>query len=368
MKHDEEDLLDVVSGAEPARCYGRNQELAELVGLVDGAVRDGAGRVVLLSGEPGMGKSRLVSALRGELRARGLLILEGRCREGVHHAATYRPFVEILDAAIEALDSAGERGVAERGREVRAALDGRAVPGAVGVGWAERRAAMFDAVTSFLVDTSRALPLTIVIHDLDAADGATRELCVHLATIGAPADALCNGGERLRGAVVLTGRSLDVSLVPGAAANAVELRALDEAGVRAFLQSPEVVAFFAEATGGRPRALEALLENAPVDADELLRARWERLAPAAQRVAGALTVLGRATSLVELGELAELDGFELARAAQELTTARLVHREVVCGEIQLSFFRRGDEEALYALLGDAECAALHLRSGLRLAE
>jgi DNA-binding NtrC family response regulator/tetratricopeptide (TPR) repeat protein len=375
MKSNEEERLvlahpsTTTGSAEQARCFGRDHELAELVELVDGAVRDDLGRVVLLSGDPGIGKSRLVAALSAELSARGLVVLAGRCRDGVHHAATYRPFVEVVDGAIAALEAAGERGVAERGREVREALDGRAVPGALGTAWVERRAALFDAVTGFLVDASRLIRLAILVHDLDAADRATRELCAHLGTIGAPADALASPvkGARLRGALVLTGRELDATLVPGAAATTVELRALDQDGVRAFLQSPEVVAFFAEATGGRPRALEALLESMPLDADQLLRARWQRLSAAAQRLAGALAVAGRPTGIVELGALAEVDSLELARAVQELEAGRVVRREIVRGEILLSYFRRGDEEAIYALVADAERAALHLRAGLRLA-
>ena len=381
MKSQEQDELHLASlnealtpsperAADLARCFGRDEELRELVGLVNSAVTEGTGRVVILSGEPGIGKSRLIAALGAELAARGLVVLEGRCRDGVHHAATYRPFVEIIDGAIVALEAAGHHGVAERGREVKDALAGRAVPGAFGTAWAERRSALFDAVTGFLIDTSRLIRVALLVHDLDAADRATHELCAHLGTIGAPAHALASDGrqERLRGALVLTGRSVDASIVPGAATTVVELRALDVAGVRAFLQSPEVVAFFAESTGGRPRALEALLENVPLDADELLRVRWLRLQGAAQRLCGALAVVGRPIGIVELGSFAELDGEPLARATQELEAARIVRRQIVRGEILLSFFRRGDEEAIYALVADVDRAALHLRAGLWLAQ
>ncbi len=350
-----------------ARCLGREQELAELVQLARGAVAAGEGRVAVVTGDPGIGKSRLFAALVEELTARGLTVLTGRCRDGVHHAATYRPIVEVVDGAIASLEAVGERAVAERGREVRMALDGHAVPGAGGSAWAERRAALFDAVTSFLIDASRLLQVCVVIHDLDAADRATRELITHVAAIGAPAAALAAGaGERLRGALVVSSRD-GAEPFTGAATRVVALRALDVDGVRAFLQSPEVVAFFAEATGGRPRALEALLEHVPVDADELLRARIARLSPTTRRLACALAVSGRATGLADLAALAALDDDALARGVEELEDARIVRREVARGELLLSFFRRGDEESIYATADDVLRAELHLRTGRRLA-
>jgi DNA-binding NtrC family response regulator len=358
------------NGSSPAvRCLGREQELADLVELAEATVRDGHGRVVVLEGEPGIGKSRLVAAFASELSGRGLTVFAGRCRDGVHHAATYRPLIEILEQAVRGLDDAAEQAVAERGREVLHALEGRHVPGAGGNAWAERRAALFDAVSGFLIDCSRLLRVAILVHDLDAADGATRDLVVHVATAGAPAAALASGSiaDRLRGALIVTARELDMAPLSGAATTRVRLRPLDVDGVRAFLQSPEVVSFFAEATGGRPRALEALLENIPVNADELFRARWDRLAAAGQRAAGALAVAGRTTGLGELGELAQLDGESLAQAAQALARQRVVRREVIAGEVMLSLFRRGDEEAIYALLSDETRAELHLRAGRHLA-
>lgn len=59
---------------------GRGTELAYLVGGLDDAV-DGRGRLFLLAGEPGIGKSRLADELIAHASARGVRVLVGRCWE-----------------------------------------------------------------------------------------------------------------------------------------------------------------------------------------------------------------------------------------------------------------------------------------------
>ncbi|HEY3263789.1 MAG TPA: AAA family ATPase [Actinomycetota bacterium] len=59
---------------------GRERELAELVASLDEAF-GGRGRLVLLSGEPGIGKRRLADELAGRAASRGLRVLWGRCWE-----------------------------------------------------------------------------------------------------------------------------------------------------------------------------------------------------------------------------------------------------------------------------------------------
>ena len=56
--------------------------------------RDGRGRLVLVSGEAGIGKSRLVRELAREVHRQGVIVLHGRCDEDL--AIPYRPFVECL--------------------------------------------------------------------------------------------------------------------------------------------------------------------------------------------------------------------------------------------------------------------------------
>src|SRR5437879_6768330 len=73
---------------------GRSAELERLRTLLPGAEGEGR-RVVLLGGEPGSGKSRLVREFAGEAARDGALVLYGACDAEVR--TPYGPFVEALD-------------------------------------------------------------------------------------------------------------------------------------------------------------------------------------------------------------------------------------------------------------------------------
>jgi DNA-binding SARP family transcriptional activator len=97
--------LHLVAAEEPAAAepadevprgafVGRERELAELVGGLDDAFA-GRGRLFLLVGEPGIGKSRLAEELIAHARARGASVLVGRCWEA-GGAPAYWPWVQSL--------------------------------------------------------------------------------------------------------------------------------------------------------------------------------------------------------------------------------------------------------------------------------
>jgi DNA-binding NtrC family response regulator/tetratricopeptide (TPR) repeat protein len=345
-------------------CVGRERELERLCQLWR-EVQAGGGRVALVSGEAGMGKSRLIDELKHRLA--GAVRLEGACRDA---APPYQPIVEIVEQAVASLDVA--EGAAERGREVLEALRGRQVPSGNDDGsWQLRRLALFEQVASFLADVARKQPLALFIHDVHCADASTRGLVAHLCEtrIGAPELEGPRGpDERLSGLVVITSRDHDAAWLAGAAPERLPLGALDTDGVRAFLQSSEVVSFFAEATGGHPRALEALIEAQPAGADELLRSRWIRLGPEAQSLLSALAVFGRAAGLEALGAAAGIFGEPLASSVAEVLNARFVTKLVVAGELRLAFLRSADEQAISAMLADPIRRRLHASVGKLLSQ
>ena len=98
---------------------GRERELAELVGGLDDAFA-GRGRLFLLVGEPGIGKSRLAEELIAQARARGARVLVGRCWEA-GGAPAYWPWVQSLrpylrDTDAESLRSQLREGAADVAR------------------------------------------------------------------------------------------------------------------------------------------------------------------------------------------------------------------------------------------------------------
>src|SRR6266542_3309732 len=77
---------------------GRERELSELLAGVDDAL-EGRGRLFLVAGEPGIGKSRLTDELAAQARERGVRVLWGRCWEA-GGAPTYWPWVQALRAHV----------------------------------------------------------------------------------------------------------------------------------------------------------------------------------------------------------------------------------------------------------------------------
>src|SRR6266436_10358109 len=82
-----------------AAFIGREPELAELRAGLDDAIA-GRGRLFLISGEPGIGKTRITNELATGATQRGARVIWGRCWEGTG-APAYWPWVQILTAIAE---------------------------------------------------------------------------------------------------------------------------------------------------------------------------------------------------------------------------------------------------------------------------
>jgi GTPase SAR1 family protein len=80
---------------------GRHRELARLVGMLDAAA-SGAGRTVVVGGDAGVGKTRLVERL-AEVVVERARVLEGACLESRDGGVPYAPIVEILRGAVESV-------------------------------------------------------------------------------------------------------------------------------------------------------------------------------------------------------------------------------------------------------------------------
>ena len=96
--------VDVPGDADRSVFVGREAELDQLLSLLDEA-QAGRGRIALLVGEPGIGKSRLADEVMNTARARGAVVLIGRCWEA-GGAPAYWPWVQSL-RALRAGDEGG---------------------------------------------------------------------------------------------------------------------------------------------------------------------------------------------------------------------------------------------------------------------
>jgi len=153
---------------------GRDGELGELLAGLDD-VTSGTGRLFLLAGDPGIGKSRLAHEAAAHARDRGVKVVWGRCWEA-GGAPAYWPWVESLRACVRGLGSenlrsylgAGAPFVAQIVAEVAEVLpDAGPLPPA---GAEAGRFRLFDAVATFLRNAGAGQPLMLVLDDLHAAD------------------------------------------------------------------------------------------------------------------------------------------------------------------------------------------------------
>jgi tetratricopeptide (TPR) repeat protein len=146
----------------------------------------GHARLVLLSGEPGIGKTRLCEELGADARRRGVLGLWGNCYEG-EGAAAFWPWVQILRAASRLLDTdtlrqalgSGGPLIVQLVPELRERLPD--LPVAPALDSPQARFRLFDSVARFLEQVARNGALLLVLDDLHGADRLSLSLLEFLA-------------------------------------------------------------------------------------------------------------------------------------------------------------------------------------------
>lgn len=156
-------------------CVGRAFELRRANEMLD-TVAGGSAGALALSGEPGIGKTRLLGELAALAESRGLLVLSGRAAE-FERDLPFGVFVDALDEHLRALDP---HKVQRLGTELRAEL-AQLFPALSGTGnpvpmLQDERYRTHRAVRELLERLSAARPLVLVLDDLHWADDASIEL------------------------------------------------------------------------------------------------------------------------------------------------------------------------------------------------
>jgi DNA-binding CsgD family transcriptional regulator/tetratricopeptide (TPR) repeat protein len=153
---------------------GRETEMAELrLSLRDTLASQG--RLVMLAGEPGIGKTRLGQELAAMAQQQGVRILWGLCHEQ-RGAPPYWPWVQAMRAYVQGAASdyllshmgLGAADIADIIPDVKAKLPDLMPSPPLEPDQARFR--LFDAVTTFLTSTSRPQPLILILDDLHWAD------------------------------------------------------------------------------------------------------------------------------------------------------------------------------------------------------
>ena len=182
------------------RLIGREQERIELLRLLDAAM-EGHGSMVLIGGEPGIGKTHLIRAVLNDAARRGCFAMIGHCYE-MEGAPPYVPFVEMLEqwarvvpreAFRQAIGDCGPE-IAKFMPELRRMYSD--IPAPVQLPPEQQRRFLFNAYREFLARGARDTPILAAFEDLQWADESTLLLLGHLAQTVAETPMLIIGTYR----------------------------------------------------------------------------------------------------------------------------------------------------------------------------
>jgi tetratricopeptide (TPR) repeat protein len=179
------DAVAILDALSRGRLVGRSLELSEVRELWHRA-REGRGHAVLLSGEPGAGKTRLAKEITVQAALDGAVVLTGGCYE--YEATTpYLPFVEAFrrwvretkdDAVLRAVLADSARQIAKLAPEIETRLG--PCPTCPELPPQEERLLFFDAVSNVFARLAKKQGLLFYADDLHWADRGTLWLLGHL--------------------------------------------------------------------------------------------------------------------------------------------------------------------------------------------
>ena len=337
---------------------GRESELSSLEDALLAALR-GDGGVVIVGGEAGMGKTRLVSELAARAQRLRSVVMSGACSE----AELSLPYLPFLEAIGNRLTS---ENIGELRQRLGAAADELAQlfpqfgrPSAAGGEATQAKLRMFEAILLLLRDAARDRALLLILEDLQWADPGTRELLDYMT-------------RRLRSTNVLVLATYRMDemhrkhpLVPtiqgwrrSGNAEFIELQALSPAAVadmvRAIFEEHEVSDefrdFLHERSEGNPFVLEEMLRDA-VDRGDIYHTdtgwdrkaltemriprtvkaailhRLERLRKEAVDVLSAASVIGRSSDVRTLIAVTGMDEAAVLSALEIAVTFQLLEED-----------------------------------------
>jgi DNA-binding NarL/FixJ family response regulator len=363
------------------RMVGRDDELGRLLSLLDDA-EAGRSVVALVSGDAGVGKSRLISEITALASGRGFTVLSGQCAE----LGDSVPYLPLADALRGAAQSTGVRdALSSRPGLSRLLPEGGDGQQADQNHSGLARQQMFGGVLGLLAELAAAAPVLLVLEDLHWADASTRDLVTFLsrvlhrervALIGSYRTDDLHRRHPLRPVVAELQRLpsvISVDLAPlDPSALAEHLTATAPPGRIGATELNDIVA---RAEGNAYYAEELLAASVTGDRTEhsalpaglaaLLLSRVEQLSDATQQVLRAAAVAGRKADDELVRALSGLEAAEYEAAVREAVTHQLL---VPDGDEGYVFRHALLREAVYGDLLPGERTRLHATMSALLSE
>jgi class 3 adenylate cyclase/tetratricopeptide (TPR) repeat protein len=369
----------------------REEEMHKILASLD-AVAGGSGRLVLLLGEPGVGKTRLAQEVTLQLRSRGFMVASGRCYEP-QAVLPFYPFLEALATLYAAAPSSIRDAVPQRWPYLGRLLPNENLPGPSGSGAGEEeQERLFWSMTGFLQAVADREPVGLLMDDLHWADASSLALLQHLARHTRAYRVLLLGTYR----DVEVGRQHPLEralrdLAREQLAQRIAVRRLDQDGTAAMIAttfgeeqiSEEFAGLIHRYAEGNPfftqEVLQALVERGDIYRED---GRWERreiqeiavpesvrsaigerlsrLSEDTQELLHQASVLGQVFQFDELEAIGEQDEPALEASLEEATSAGLI-RETIAE--QYGFSHALIQQALYGELSGRRKRRLHLAAG-----
>jgi tetratricopeptide (TPR) repeat protein len=376
---------------------GREAELKELLRHLDEALA-GRGSMVMIGGEPGIGKTHLITAILEEARRRGAYANIGHCYE-MEGSPPYVPFIEMLEHTARVAPREGFRHalgdaapeVAKLMPELRRMYPDIPVP--IQLPAEQQRRFLFNAYREFIERAAKVAPIVHVFEDLHWADEPTPLLLQHVGQILSTTPMLAIGTYR--------DVELDVTrpfaktletLLRQKQATRISLRRLAVGGVESMLAAlsgqqppPSLARVVFEETEGNPFFVEEVFRHlseqgklfdeagqwrpglrvdqlrVPEGIRLVLGRRLDRLGGDARRILTTAAVIGRSFSLRLLEELDNQQPDATLIAIEEAERAHLVVAEPARRDARYRFVHELVRQTLSEALSLPRRQRLHAR-------